>query len=73
MRTSEILLALLIEKILFNSRQISNFTYLGAICVLLGVSLMSFQIQIQDRIDKLISCRKRTQMLPIKTEKSDPT
>jgi len=72
-RASEILLALLIEKIMFNSRLMSNYTYFGAVCVLLGVSLMSFHMQIQDHIDRLNPCRKRPQLLPVKTENVDST
>ena len=73
-RASEILLALLIDKIIFDSRQTSTWPHsVGAISVLLGVSLMSCHMQIQDRLDDLFSCRKRTQMLPIKSENIDPT
>ena len=58
---------------MFNSRLMSNYTYFGAVCVLLGVSLMSFHMQIQDHIDRLIPCRKRPQLLPVKTENIDST
>ena len=51
----------------------SNYTYFGAVCVLLGVSLMSFHMQIQDHIDRLIPCGKRPQLLPVKTENIDST
>ena len=71
-RASEILLALIIEKVVFDARQTSNCTYFGAICVLIGVSLMSFQIQIQDKIDQLFS-KKSKEMLPVKTENIDLT
>ena len=71
-RASEILLALIIEKVVFDARQTSNYTCFGAICVLIGVSLMSFQIQIQDKIDQLFS-KKSKEMLPVKTENIDLT
>ena len=71
-RASEILLALIIEKVVFDARQTSNYTYFGAICILIGVSLMSFQIQIQDKIDQLFS-KKSKEMLPVKTENIDLT
>ena len=73
-RATEILLALIIDKLLFNARQTSVWHSIGAVLVLTGVSLMSFHMHIQDRIDAFFLSKKRTQMEAIKAEcTDDPT
>ena len=73
-RATEILLALIIDKLLFNARQASVWHSIGAVLVLTGVSLMSCHMHIQDRIDDFFLSKKRTQMEAIKTEcTDDPT
>ena len=46
-RATEILLALIIDKLLFNARQTSVWHSIGAVLVLTGVSLMSCHMHIQ--------------------------
>ena len=70
-RATEILLALIIDKLLFNARQTSVWHSIGAVLVLTGVSLMSCHMHIQDRIDKFVLSKRRTQMEAIKTECTD--
>ena len=73
-RATEILLALIIDKLLFNERQTSVWHSIGAVLVLTGVSLMSCHMHIQDRIDDFFLSKKGTQMEAIKTECiDDPT
>ena len=73
-RATEILLALIIDKLLFNARQTSVWHSIGAVLVLTGVSLMSCHMHIQDQIDNFFLSKKRTQMEAIKTEcTDDPT
>ena len=73
-RATEILLALIIDKLLFNARQTSVWHSIGAVLVLTGVSLMSCHMHIQDRIDDFFLSKKRIQMEAIKTEcTDDPT
>ena len=55
-RATEILLALIIDKLLFNARQ----TSIGAVLVLTGVSLMSCHMHIQDRIDDFFLSKKES-------------
>ena len=90
-RATEILLALIIDKLLpaeiglfpveieqlpveINARQTSVWHSIGAVLVLTGVSLMSFHMHIQDRIDAFFLSKKRIQMEAIKAEYiDDPT
>ena len=73
-RATEILLALIIDKLLFNARQTSVWHSIGAVLVLTGVPLMSCHMHIQDRIDDFFLSKRRTQMEAIKTEcTDDPT
>ena len=60
-RATEILLALLVEKFLFHTKEGSILHTLGAITVLIGVCLMAASEYLQDKIDAY--CNKRKGLL----------
>ena len=57
-RATEILLALLVEKLIFNTKETSILHSIGAVTVLIGVSLMAASEYLQEKIDVLCNKRK---------------
>ena len=57
-RAMEILLALLVQKVIFDSKEASIFHSIGAVLVLIGVSLMAASEPIQEKMDQCLDKRK---------------